>query len=211
MYARKQYFIKKGLQTRFIWTILLIIFLVFVIISCNLFFFATYLQSELEGEQISQLKAVSELVYDKLWDKIVLLAVVNVFIIVIISLFFSHQIAGPVYKLEITLKRIIDGDILQRLFFRKTDKLDDLATLFNDAFGSITAPLVTLEEGMDVLEEKVGNDPEAMEILAKIKAEMENFTLRDEVPAEDCDSDEEQTETASVKGEEVESKDNQAG
>lgn len=188
MYARKQYFIKKGLQTRFIWTVLLIIFLVFVIVSCNFFFFATYLRSELDSTQLAELKGVYEISMEKLYDKLILLVVVNIFIIVIISLFFSHQIAGPVYKLELTLKRIREGQISQRLFFRRTDKLDDLADQFNEALALVARPAHAIRETLPRLEAALQNHLEGRTALEELKQSIENFQFAEEgAPADAVD------------------------
>lgn len=188
MYTRKQYFIKKGLQTRFIWTVLLIIFLVFVIVSCNFFFFATYLQSELDSTQLANLKDVYDISVAKLYDKLILLVVVNIFIIVIISLFFSHQIAGPVFKLELTLKQIREGRVKQRLFFRKTDKLDDLANQFNDALAVVCRPALTLHESMARLETELAGSVASRTLLDELKQSIESFHFEDGLSAEDSEA-----------------------
>jgi len=58
-----------------------------------------------------------------------LLAIVQ---IVFLTVFFSHKIAGPVFRLEIACKRVINGDYKERVYLRDGDKMRDLATLFNE-------------------------------------------------------------------------------
>ncbi|MCL2845457.1 MAG: hypothetical protein FWE23_08415 [Chitinivibrionia bacterium] len=58
-----------------------------------------------------------------------LLAIVQ---IVFLTVFFSHKIAGPVFRLEIACKRVIGGDYKERVYLRDGDKMRDLATLFNE-------------------------------------------------------------------------------
>ncbi len=181
MYTRKQYFIKKGLQTRFIWTILLIIFLVFVIVSCNLLFFATYLRNELPQRELEAMAEVYRIVMGELYDKLILLGVVNLIIVVVISLFFSHQIAGPIFKLEQTLKRIRDGNLRHRLKFRNTDNLDDLADQFNATLDYLCEPYVRIGEALDRIAAEAGGKGEAGRLVAALKAE---FPLHLAKPAE---------------------------
>lgn len=140
--VRKNYFIKKGLQTRFIGTVFLIIALVVVVIFCNLYFFGLFLQQE-DNEQKYEI-AIEKLkddIQNKLAGRLVLLIGVNIMIIALISLFFSHQIAGPVYKLEKTLQKIIDGDLATRFSFRQSDKFDEVADLLNGMKDGIVEPL----------------------------------------------------------------------
>lgn len=132
---RKQYFIKKGLQTRFITTVFLIIILVAVVLACNLYFFYLFLENQddnTEGVYKVALERLQKDINDKLFSRLILLVLVNIAIVILISLFFSHQIAGPLYKLEKTLKRIIEGDLGVRFAFRQSDRMDELAELLND-------------------------------------------------------------------------------
>lgn len=183
MYTRKHYFIKKGLQTRFIWTILLIIFLVMVIISCNLLFFATYLQNELDGAQIKEVGKIWTIVMENLYDKLILLAVVNLIIIVVISLFFSHQIAGPIFKMELIMKRIREGHVHQRLKFRQTDNLDDLADQFNETVDYLSTPYAQIAEAIGKLE-RSGAKGEAAGIAADLKRDLAIFLAPPEAAPE---------------------------
>jgi nitrogen fixation/metabolism regulation signal transduction histidine kinase len=57
-----------------------------------------------------------------------LLAIVQ---LVFLTVFFSHKIAGPVFRLEIACKRIIDGDYKEEIYLRDGDKMKNLAGLFN--------------------------------------------------------------------------------
>lgn len=145
--VRKHYFIKKGLQTRFIGTVLLIVSLVMVVIFCNLYFFGMFLlQEDSETLYENALMKLKADLSDKLMGRLVLLGLVNVIIVVLISLFFSHQIAGPVYKLEKTLQRIIDGDVATKFSFRKSDRFDEVAELLNDMKDGLTDSLKTAKE-----------------------------------------------------------------
>lgn len=146
--VRKHYFIKKGLQTRFIGTVLLIVALVMVVIFCNLYFFGMFLTQDSEFGA-SYVEAFTNLKNDlstKLMGRLLLLGGVNIVIVILISLFFSHQIAGPVYKLEKTLQKIIEGDVNAKFSFRQSDRFDELAELLNDMKDRFTDALKTAKE-----------------------------------------------------------------
>lgn len=57
-----------------------------------------------------------------------LLAIIE---LVFLTVFFSHKIAGPVYRIELACKRVIDGDYKEKIHLRDGDKMRNLATLFN--------------------------------------------------------------------------------
>lgn len=58
-------------------------------------------------------------------------------IIFIISIFISHKIAGPLYKLSTFFGKVADGINPGRLFFRKGDHFLDLAEDYNQAMERI--------------------------------------------------------------------------
>ncbi|MFA5779772.1 MAG: hypothetical protein WC947_06515 [Elusimicrobiota bacterium] len=63
--------------------------------------------------------------------------IVNSFIytalVAVVSVYISHKIAGPVFKLKKQLREIIDsGDTNKKIFLRKGDELADLAAVINE-------------------------------------------------------------------------------
>jgi nitrogen fixation/metabolism regulation signal transduction histidine kinase len=57
-----------------------------------------------------------------------LLAIIQ---LVFLTVFFSHKIAGPVFRIELACKRVIDGDYQEKIYLRDGDKLRNLASLWN--------------------------------------------------------------------------------
>lgn len=58
-------------------------------------------------------------------------------LVFIISIFFSHKIAGPLYKLKQFLGNIRQGQNIGKLTFRQGDYFQDLAEEYNQAFSKI--------------------------------------------------------------------------
>jgi methyl-accepting chemotaxis protein len=58
-----------------------------------------------------------------------LLAIIE---LVFLTIFFSHKIAGPVFRMEVACKRVIAGDYKEEIHLRKGDKMGNLAKLFNE-------------------------------------------------------------------------------
>lgn len=52
-------------------------------------------------------------------------------VIAIIGVFYSHRIAGPVYRIKADIEKVLAGEKDVRVVLRKTDKLHDLAESVN--------------------------------------------------------------------------------
>lgn len=132
MSQRKNYFIAKGMQSKFAGTILLLTFLIGVITICNLYVLATfYMTNNATGVEQQTVVGLFSATFSEMWPRLLLLVLVNVIIVFIVSIMYSHQIAGPAYKLEKSLNRIADGDLTLEIHLRKNDNLKEVASAIN--------------------------------------------------------------------------------
>jgi nitrate/nitrite-specific signal transduction histidine kinase len=53
--------------------------------------------------------------------------------IALLTVFFSHKLAGPIYRLEKACQSVIDGNYSEKIFLRKGDEMQNLAHLLNEA------------------------------------------------------------------------------
>lgn len=54
------------------------------------------------------------------------------FFVIMMSVFFLHRIAGPVYRMKVHMMDLMEGETPRELTFREDDQLKDLADIFND-------------------------------------------------------------------------------
>ena len=52
--------------------------------------------------------------------------------VIVMSLFFLHRIAGPIYRIKVHMLDLMAGEPPRELSFRQDDQLKDLADIFND-------------------------------------------------------------------------------
>ena len=69
--------------------------------------------------------------------------IINSFIytalVAVVSVYISHKIAGPVFKLKKQIREIIDsGDTNKKIFLRKGDELNDLAAVINELLEKVS-------------------------------------------------------------------------
>ncbi len=130
---RKNYFISKDMQSKFAGTILLLAFLVAVITACNIYVLGSYFVSTSTTlVEARSLTSTLQHFVTEFWPRLMVLVFVNVIIVFIVSVMYSHQTAGPAYKLEKSIKRITEGDLTFEVSLRRNDNLKELATALND-------------------------------------------------------------------------------
>lgn len=136
-YKRKQYFIKKDFQFKFILKFCFIILIGTILSTGLLFLFSqdtltsSFQQSRLVIKNTS-LAILPALIYINL----ITLGLITLATIVI-TLFVSHKIAGPLFRFEKELKEIEEGDLTKSIKLRKKDQAADLA----DSLNKMTAGL----------------------------------------------------------------------
>lgn len=138
MSQRKNYFIEKGMQSKFIVTLMLLIFLVSVITVCNVYVIYEYVHSNAVQGQADQ--SFFSVAFNLMGYRLFLIGLVNIIIVAIIGVFYSHQFAGPSYKIERCIKQIAEGDLSFKVTLRKSDTMHNIAESLNvmvDNFRSV--------------------------------------------------------------------------
>ncbi|MBD3320875.1 MAG: hypothetical protein GF350_07270 [Chitinivibrionales bacterium] len=69
--------------------------------------------------------------------------------IVLLTIFFSHRLAGPIYRFEKACHSLIEGNYTKEIRLRKNDEMKNLASLFNDAIRVTRERLRMLEDTSD--------------------------------------------------------------
>jgi nitrogen fixation/metabolism regulation signal transduction histidine kinase len=75
---------------------------------------------------------------------------IGIFIIVaqiaLLTIFFSHKLAGPVYRFEKICNSLVKGNYTEKIFLRKGDEMQNLATLFNEVIRTSNERLCALRD-----------------------------------------------------------------
>lgn len=104
---------------------------------------------------------------------------------VFISIFLSHRIAGPIYKLSQYFRRSTEmGRLEPNLFFRKTDHFQEIAVDYNRMVSAVQGGeassgsgsfLKSIEEAANRLESAASQPDQVREIARQIKEQVKNF------------------------------------
>ncbi len=96
--------------------------------------------------------------------KVVVLLLLGSLLIGALSLFASHRIAGPIFRLNKSLKNITKGNYDERLSFRKNDYFQEIAKNFNDMADSFEHKLTTENNAIDKMSSKLDDILEQMNL-----------------------------------------------
>ncbi|MBI3890704.1 MAG: methyl-accepting chemotaxis protein [Candidatus Wallbacteria bacterium] len=164
MSQRKIYLVQREMQGKFTLTLLMLIFLVAVISFCNLYVIGQYALDHMNTMPDHQsIGSIFTEALGVLWPRLLLIILVNVIIVVIIGVFYSHQFAGPSYKLEKNIKEIAQGDLSFQITLRKGDSMHNVADSLNamvDNFRNVIATARKLTGQLKAEADKVGTEDE---------------------------------------------------
>lgn len=164
-YKRKNYFIKRGFQSTFILKFCLIILIGTILSTGLLFLFSqstltsSFQQSRLviENTSLAILPAV-------IYTNLITLGLITLAIIVI-TLFVSHKIAGPLFRFEKELKEIGKGDLTKSIRLRKKDQITDMADSLNKMTASLHGKVLDIRTGVENLIESASKQNAPQELI----------------------------------------------
>lgn len=177
-FKRGQYFIKKDFQSKFIVKFCLLV-LAGVIISTVVVFLFTHgtLTSSFQHGRLVVKNTSLAILPAVMYANIVTLGLISLASI-LITLFISHKIAGPLFRIEEDLKIIERGDLTKKISFRNKDQLTALADSINKTTTGLHKKVADIQtdvehllesasgqnasqeliEGLDHLHQKIGNN-----------------------------------------------------
>ena len=146
---RRQYFVKKEFQARFIIKFLGILIAGGGLSVCLTFLnnqdtlTAVYANSKLSIQNTS-LAIMPSVVFTTLVTTLALGAVA-----VVLTLLTSHKIAGPMFRFEKDINRISQGDLKSRIHIRKGDQFQELAVSLNHMIDALADRIRIVRESSD--------------------------------------------------------------
>jgi len=136
-HRRKKYFVKKKLQVKYLLFVLLAMLLPTILCSGALY----YLIWQTIAAEVAIPEAIAETLIPALHkvNTILLITLPPVFLAMLfLAVIISNKIAGPVYRLERELKKIIGGDYTRRIHFRSKDELQEIAQGINELLEKVS-------------------------------------------------------------------------
>ncbi|MGD0280127.1 MAG: hypothetical protein ABSC11_12570 [Smithella sp.] len=180
---RKNYFIEKRFQLKYmlLTVILLLVYsFIFVIIIFSPYMLTLYFDYPL-AEKAEAARALL-LLNARVWPGIG----VVILLFGAVSIFISHKVAGPLFRLKKTLSQVTEGNLNVVVKLRKWDDLQDLADHLNILIEELRTFVTTLKNDYDLLSEyilelehkietKLLTEESGREIINKVQASRKNI------------------------------------
>ncbi len=140
--SRVNFSIKKSFQLKLIFRILFIILLGTAVTSGVFYFYAN---REI-GSSFKHFHVSARNFLDYLFPAIMASGGLGVLVAIVVSVFFPHSIAGPLYRIERDLKeKIGEGDLTIRFHLRNGDDLKELADNLNEVLEKTGSKIKNIE------------------------------------------------------------------
>ena len=148
-HRRRQYFIKRDFQFRFILKFCLIV-VAGVIISTGLLFLFSQgtLTSSFHQSRVTIKSTALAILPAAIYTNLITLGLITLATIVV-TLFISHRIAGPMFRFEKELKAIGEGDLTKDIRLRKEDQITEMAASLNKAVASLHEKVLDIKKGVE--------------------------------------------------------------
>ncbi|MBI3991297.1 MAG: methyl-accepting chemotaxis protein [Candidatus Omnitrophica bacterium] len=154
---RRIYFIEKSFQAKFILKFCALVVLGGLLTIGLLYFLAMQSATVSFVNSRVVVRSTADFILPILIQTVAIVVVIVGFATVIVTLFVSHKIAGPLYRLKKVMQELEGGDFSQDFHIRHLDQLQDLAKTFNTTIKKIRERIQILKEGLEILEKGINS------------------------------------------------------
>ncbi len=148
-YKRKTVYIKKGFQFKFILTFCLILLAGVILSTALLFVFSQEtLTSSFEDSRLIIKNTGFAILPSIILTDLITLGIICIAAI-IVTLFISHRLAGPMFRFEKDLNRIKQGDLSVNISLRKKDQFSEMAKTLNNMTLGINKKISKINQRLD--------------------------------------------------------------
>ena len=169
-HKRRVYFIKKDFQLRFILKFCFVMLAGTVISTCLVFFFSKgTLTSSFHGSRLVVENTAHAILPAVIATNLITLGLI-ILATIVVTLFVSHKLAGPMFRFEQDLKVIGGGDLSKKIRLREKDQLTDFAESLNQMIHGLSTKIILIQEGVDELMASATCQEASEEVIRQLNA-----------------------------------------
>jgi methyl-accepting chemotaxis protein len=174
---RRQYFVQKDFQFKFILKFCIVL-LIGIIISTGLLFLFSMntLTSSFEQSRLVIKNTAFAIIPSVFLSNLITLALITL-VTIIVTLIISNKLAGPLFRFQKELKEIGEGNLTQVIKLRKNDQITAIADSLNQMRTGLKNSILSIKEEVEqIIESTSGQDipPELMKQLNHLNQTIEN-------------------------------------
>ncbi len=155
MSKRRNYFIDRNFQTKFILKFCLLVFFGGLLTITGLYLLASRSTTVSVVNSRVVVRTTADFILPILIQTVIVVTLIVSLATIIVTLFVSHKIAGPLYRFKKAMKDLEEGDFSSDFHIRHLDQLQGLAGDFNNTIQRIRQELRQIKSNFFTLKEKV--------------------------------------------------------
>lgn len=170
-FKRRNYFINKPFQTKFILKFCLVVILSSLVIGALVYYvFQDTTTVAIENTQVV-VKSTADFVLPMVINILFLVTVASAIVVAFITMMTSHKIAGPLYRLQREIKLFGKGNLRRDFRVRGDDQLQELAKSLNGMCNSLRDKELEIKKSFENLKEyyQQNKDNFSEEVLSEIE------------------------------------------
>ncbi len=154
-YARKNYFIDKSFQSKFILKFCLLVAIGGILSIGIIYLLAMRSTSISIINSRVVAKTTADFMLPVLIQTIAIVTVILSLAVAVMTLFISHKISGPLYRFRKAFQLLLEGDFSNDFKIREFDQLQDLALDFNNMIIRTRDKINSLKNHFNDLKSKI--------------------------------------------------------
>ncbi len=148
---RRIYFIEKKFQFRFILKFCVIVILGGLLTIGLIYYFAKQSTTVSFVNSRAVVKSTADFLLPILVQTVLVVMIFVGFATIILTLFVSHKMSGPLYRFKEVMDALGEGDYLSDFKIRKLDQMQDFANAFNEMIKKIRTQISVIKnESLDL-------------------------------------------------------------
>lgn len=156
-YKRRVYFIKKSFQAKFILKFCALVVLGGLLTIGLLYFLAMQSTTVSVVNSRVVVRTTANFILPILIQTVAIVVVIVGVATVAVTLFVSHKIAGPLYRIRKVMQELEGGDFSHDFHIRHLDQLQDLADTFNNSIKKIREKIRLIKDGLETMKKGLDN------------------------------------------------------
>lgn len=155
MKKRRNYFIDRKFQSKFIIKFCSVVILgSFLITALVLFFSRNSTTTAIENTRVI-VKRTADFILPLLIGVVLIVSVFSSIVVIILTLFTSHKIAGPLYRLTREIGAFSEGDFNRDFKIRNSDQLKELSQSLEKMRDLLRDRKLRIKENLNNLKDKL--------------------------------------------------------
>lgn len=172
-WRRRNYFIDKNFQSRFIIKFCIIVIVSSIAIGASIFYLSTNFTTVAIENAHVVVKKTSDFMLPMVAEILIIVTALSALSVIVLTLFTSHKIAGPLYRLKKEIEEFKGGKLTTNFRTRNSDQLKDLAEALGDMGKELCCRHAALKEKLAEL--KNSYDHGAVEAVSAKLKELESI------------------------------------